>query len=166
MSGSRPVGRFLGYAGVLALGVVIGGYLFADTQPRSFLAVHHCEHCLAPKELLGLLGSAGIQRAPGLMPLRVLETDRTIVIEDPFPQAPVHLVILPKRDIRNVGELSDDDRAYLIDAFAVIGSLIRSRHLRDYTVITNGPGYQDVAYLHFHLLGGRFDRRAVIPRPR
>ena len=99
------------------------------------------------------------------MPRVVLETDRTIVIENPFPKAPVHLVILPKRDIRDVGELSGEDRDYLIDAFAVIASLVRARHLRNYTVVTNGPGYQDVAYLHFHLLAGKFDRKAAIGTP-
>ena len=42
----------------IVIGIIIGGYLFSDTQPRSLLAVHKCEQtCLKPQELLGLANS-------------------------------------------------------------------------------------------------------------
>ena len=144
-----------GAFGLVAVGVVVGGYLFADTQPRSFLAVHRCEgsRCLRPQELLGLLGSVLMQRAPDLLPGIVIETDRTVAIRVPAPSP--HFVIIPKRDIRNVGDLTAEDAPWLIDAYAVIGRLVREQGLEAYQVMTRGPGDQSVAYLHFHLVAER-----------
>ncbi len=132
----------------------MGGYLFSDTQPRSFLALHRCDQrCLKPNELLGLLAAVGIQRVGARLPGVVTETDKTIVISHPLPSAPVHLLIIPKRDIKNIADATAADREYLTDALVVAGALIRERKLTRYEVSTNGPGVQQVAYLHFHLLG-------------
>jgi histidine triad (HIT) family protein len=137
----------------LVIGIVIGGYLFANTQPRSFLALNRCEGtCLHANELLGLLTSIGIQRFPALIPSIVKETDKTIVVEHPSPQARIHYLVIPKRDIKNIGELSDTDSDYLIDAFKVMRELIKEKNLSDYRVVTNGPGYQGVTHLHFHFM--------------
>jgi histidine triad (HIT) family protein len=136
----------------LVIGMIIGGYLFANTRPRSFLALNNCEStCFQANELLGLLTSVGIQRFPAVIPKVVKETDKTIVIEHPSPQARIHYLVIPKRDIKNIGELSNDDGAYLIDAFKVARELIKEKNLTDYRLTTNGPGYQGVTYLHFHL---------------
>ena len=136
----------------LVIGVMLGGYLFANTRPRSFLALNKCEGtCLQANELLGLLTSVGIQRFQALVPSVVKETDKTIVIESPNPQARIHYLVIPKKDIKNIGELSDADSEYLIDAFKVVGEIVRQKNLTDYRLATNGPGYQSVTYLHFHL---------------
>lgn len=136
------------------VGVVVGGYLFSDTQPRSFLAVNRCEaRCLKPNELLGLLASVGIQRFGGQLPGVVAETEKTIVFKHPLPSAPVHLLIIPKRDIRNIADATAADREYITDALLVAGELVRERKLTRYEVTTNGPGVQQAAYLHFHLRG-------------
>jgi histidine triad (HIT) family protein len=136
----------------LTIGITVGGYLFSDTQPRSFLAVNKCAGtCYQPNELLGLLTSVGIQRFPALLPAVVKETDKTIVIEHPAPEARIHYLVIPKKDIKNIGELSDADRESLIDAFRVVAELIREKDLVNYRVTTNGPGYQTATYLHFHL---------------
>ncbi len=137
----------------LALGVILGGYLFADTRPRSFLALNKCDGtCLNANELLGLLTSVGIQRFPALVPSVIKETDKTIVIESPSPQARIHYLVIPKRDIKNIGELSDSDSDYLFDAFKVTREIIKEKNLTNYRITTNGPGHQGVTYLHFHLL--------------
>jgi histidine triad (HIT) family protein len=136
----------------LVIGVMLGGYLFADTRPRSFLALNKCEGtCLQANEFLGLLTSVGIQRFPALVPSVVKETDRTIVIESPNPQARIHYLVIPKRDIKNLGELSDADGEYLIDAFKVVREIVKEKNLTDYRLTTNGPGFQSVTYMHFHL---------------
>ena len=136
----------------LIVGVVLGGYLFADTRPRSLLALNHCNGtCLQPKELMGLLASVGIQRFPSLVPSVVRETDKTIVIEHPSPQARIHYLVIPKRNIKNIGDLSDADAEYLIDALKVARKIIREKNLTYYKLTTNGPGYQNVTYLHFYL---------------
>jgi hypothetical protein len=137
----------------LSLGVVLGAYLFSDTRPRPFLSLHNCEgNCFRPNELVGMLASVGLQRFSGLVPDVVKETDKTIVLEQPGAHSGVHYLVIPKRDIRNAADLSDSDREYLLDLFAVMGEIIREKHLTDYQIMTNGPGYQTVAYLHFHLV--------------
>ena len=136
----------------LVIGVMLGGYLFADTRPRSFLALNKCEGtCFQASELWGLLTSVGIQRFPGLVPSVVKETDKTIVIESPGPQARIHYLVIPKKDIKNIGELSDADGEYLLDAFKVAREIIREKNLTDYRLTTNGPEYQTMTYMHFHL---------------
>jgi histidine triad (HIT) family protein len=136
----------------LLIGIILGGYLFSHTQPRSFLALNKCEGtCLQQKELLGLLTSVGIQRFSSFAPAVVKETDKTIVIEHPRPQARIHYLVIPKKDIKNIAELSESDREYLVDMFAVMREIITEKNLVDYRIVTNGPAYQGVTYLHFHL---------------
>ena len=136
----------------LLVGVILGGYLFSDTRPRSFLALNKCEGtCLQANELLGLAASVGLQRFTRLAPSVVKETDKTIVIESPRPQARIHYLVIPKKDMKNIADFSDADREYLLDAFKVAGEIIREKNLTNYRITTNGPGYQTATYLHFHL---------------
>lgn len=138
----------------LIAGMLLGGYLFSDTRPRSILALNNCNGtCLQPNELLGLAASVGIQKFSGLAPAVVKETDKTIVIER--PESGIHYVVIPKRDIKNVAEISDADAEYLLDAFKVVGQIVREKHLVNYSLTTNGPGYQTVTYLHFHLMASK-----------
>ena len=139
--------------GAFVLGLLVGGYLFADSQKRSLLAVRECENCLYPNEIAGLLASVAIQRTPGLLPNVVLETDLTLVIEHPAPQAENHVVLIPKRDIKNVGSVAEGDEAYIVDLMASASRIVQERGLKDYRIWSNGPANQLVAYLHFHLAG-------------
>jgi hypothetical protein len=136
----------------LAVGILIGGYLFSQSQPRSFLAINRCESCLTHEDLLGLLASVGIQRFPGLIPFKVLETDKTVVIKVPFSWHRFHYVIIPKKDIKNIGEISEANVQYFTDAFFVTRWIIEREKLSKYRFYTNGPGSQNVTYLHFHLV--------------
>jgi histidine triad (HIT) family protein len=137
----------------LLMGVVIGGYLFSDTQPRSFLALHKCQDtCSQPKKLVGLLTSVGIQKLPALIPSVVAETEKTVVVEHPAPEARIHYLIFPKKDIKNIADVTESDGEYLVDAFRVVREIVREKNLVKYRVVTNGPGYQGVTYLHFHLI--------------
>jgi len=136
----------------LCVGILIGGYLFSQSQPRSFLAINRCESCLTHEDLLGLLASVGIQNFPGLMPFRVFETDKTVVIKYPFSSDRIHYVIVPKKDIKNIGQISEANAQYLTDAFFVARWIIEREKLSKYSFYTNGPGSQDVTYLHFHLV--------------
>ena len=134
----------------LVVGIVLGGYLFSDTRPRSFLALNKCEGtCLQANELLGLLASVGVQKFDALAPSVVKETDKTLVIESPNPQARIHYLVIPKKDIKNIGDLSDADGEYLIDAFKVAREIIKEKNLTNYRLTTNGPGYQSATYMHF-----------------
>jgi len=136
----------------LFAGVVIGGYLFSQSQPRSLVSINQCRDCLSAKDLLGLLASAGIQKLPGLMPFVVFETDKTIAIKSPLPEAQVDYVIFPKKDIKNIGEITKEDAPYLLDAYLVARHIIENEKLVNYEIVTNGPGLQTISYLHFHLI--------------
>lgn len=136
----------------ICVGILIGGYSFSKSQPRSFLAINRCESCLTHEDLLGLLASVAIQNFPGLMPLKVFETDKTVAIKHPFSADRIHYVIVPKKDIKNIGEISEANAQYLTDVFFVARWIIERDKLSKYRFYTNGPGSQDVTYLHFHLV--------------
>ena len=133
-----------------AVGIVAGGNLFSETQPRSIISLRHCDRCLSPAELAGLLASVAIQKFPGVVPFVVVETDRTIALRYPMGTG-FHFVIIPKKDLKDIGDISEANAAYLTDAYLVARHLIEKHKLYKYSLATNGPGYQSVAYLHFHL---------------
>lgn len=152
--------RIVKGAVLIGLGFIAGAYLFADTQPRHFLTIKRCEQdCMQPKDLAGLLASIGVQRFTSAIPQVIMETDRTIVIRHPRPETPLHYLIIPKKDIKNIAEISEDDQPYIMDALAVIRKIVNDRNLQQYQVITNGPGQQQVTYLHFHLMAQEKDEQ-------
>lgn len=135
-------------------GVVVGGFAFVNSQPRSFLAVSNCSSsCYRPNDFLGLLASAGIQAAPGLLPNIVRQTDKCVAIAHPFPESRFHFVLFPKKDIKDIADIGVEDQPFVMDCFAVMRDLVSTHHLRQYKVVTNGPRLQDITYLHFHLSG-------------
>jgi len=88
----------------------------------------------------------------------VFEDDKCLAFRDIAPQAPVHVLVIPKKKIRNWAEMADDDAALFGHIAMVIRNLASELQLADgYRVVCNcGPdGGQTVDYLHFHLLGGR-----------
>ena len=135
----------------LILGTIFGGYLFSDTQPRSILSINQCDNCLDPNELAGLVGSVIVQKTPGIIIKKVLETEYTIVIKHPFPSYETQLVFIPKKDIKDLGNLSIEDEVYISDLYSSAAKIISENNYQDYIFWTNGPGRQGVNYLHFHL---------------
>lgn len=75
-----------------------------------------------------------------------------IAIKSPKPLARIDYIIFPKKDIRDLGDLSPADREYVDEIFLVISALIRENNLKNYKVLSNGPYLQITNYLHFHLL--------------
>lgn len=123
--------------GLVALGIAVGGYLFSDTQPRSFLAITDCrERCYAPSELAGLLAAAGISRASDVLPLVARETDRCVAIRHPFA-AREQYVIFPKKDVRDIADVSEAAAPEVLDCLAVIRAIVTERGLRNYRVTTS-----------------------------
>lgn len=138
---------------VFLIGIVIGGYVFSRSLPRSFLAVTECEQqCYRQSELAGLLVSAGIQRVPAVLPRVEFESDKCIAIAHPFPETRIHLVLFPKRDIKNIGSLSVGDAPYVLDCLAMVRTLAARSQTQNYRLLTNGPKRQHVTYLHFHFM--------------
>jgi histidine triad (HIT) family protein len=88
----------------------------------------------------------------------IYEDDRCLAFRDVSPQAPTHVLVVPKKEIANLEALSDEDAALVGHITLVIRNLARKLGLKNgYRVVANcGPdGGQSVDHLHFHLLGGR-----------
>ena len=135
------------------IGVVCGGYLFSQSVPRSFLAVGNCQdRCYKPNEIAGLIMSAAILRAPFLIPSVVLESDTCLAIRHPKPHARIHYVLFPKRDTKDITTLTLADSPYVLGCFALARELVLRDNLQAYRLYTNGPEFQEIAYLHFHLI--------------
>lgn len=144
--------RYIALGAALCVGVVLGGWAFSRSIPRSFLAVTKCSgSCYKPNDLVGLLASAGIQQASPVIPA-VGESNECIAIRHPKPEGRVHLVLFPKRDVRNVLELQPEDGPYVLGCFALARVLTDLEGVRDYRLLTNGPALQHVTYLHFHVI--------------
>jgi histidine triad (HIT) family protein len=95
------------------------------------------------------------RRAPARI---VYEDDRAVAIEDTRPQAPVHLLVMPRKHLPSLKEAAGDE-LLLGHLFAVAAELARGRQLeaKGYrTVVNNGTwAGQTVFHLHVHVLGGR-----------
>ncbi len=91
---------------------------------------------------------------------RVYEDDRVIAINDINPQAPVHILILPKSHIKSVMEIDSDNEDILSHIFKVACRLAAEKGIdrKGFRIVNNcgEEGGQTVDHLHFHLLGGRF----------
>ena len=88
----------------------------------------------------------------------VYEDEQCLAFEDIRPAAPVHIVIIPKKEIASVDEVSAADAQVVGHLFVVIKGIAAKLGLKNgYRVVTNcGPDAgQAVMHLHFHLLGGR-----------
>ena len=93
-------------------------------------------------------------------PARIVhEDDLVLVIEDIRPQAPVHLLVLPRKHLPSLREAAGEDEALLGRLSMVAAKVARERGLetKGYrTVINNGTwAGQTVSHLHIHVLGGR-----------
>lgn len=89
---------------------------------------------------------------------KVYEDDRLLVIKDLHPVAPVHLLIIPKKEIKDLQSLSAEDATVLIDIVRVAQEMAKEFGVSDgYRLLTNnGPSAgQTIFHLHFHLIGGR-----------
>ena len=89
---------------------------------------------------------------------KVFENERIIAFHDIAPQAPVHVLIVPKKPIANLAAASDDDTAVLGECLIVARNIANQLGVHDsFRVITNSgrDSGQLVYHLHFHLLGGR-----------
>lgn len=89
----------------------------------------------------------------------VRESDRVVAFRDTNPQAPTHILLIPKEHVVSVAELGDDHGDLLTDIVQAANQLARAEGIADegWRLVTNvGPDAgQTVFHLHFHLLGGR-----------
>lgn len=94
------------------------------------------------------------------IPARIAyEDDQCLAFHDISPQAPIHFLVVPKREIVRVAETQPGDEALLGHLILVAQSVAKSLGLHETgfrVVINNGPdGGETVPHLHVHVLGGR-----------
>jgi len=88
----------------------------------------------------------------------VYEDDQVLAFRDIHPQAPVHVLIVPKRPIPRISEAGPGDQALLGQLLLKAAEVARQLGLANgyRLVINNGPdGGETVPHLHCHILGGR-----------
>ena len=88
----------------------------------------------------------------------VYEDADCLAFRDVNPQAPVHVLVIPKKEIASVADLSPEDETLVGRLFLTIRKIAESEGLvGGYRIVTNcGPdACQTVPHLHFHLMGGR-----------
>jgi histidine triad (HIT) family protein len=93
------------------------------------------------------------------IPAKLIHEDAVCVaFHDIAPQAPTHVLVVPRKPIARVGEATAEDQAALGHLLLVAAQLSRQLNLAKgfRIVINNGPdGGESVPHLHVHLLGGR-----------
>lgn len=94
------------------------------------------------------------------IPAEILYEDHLcLAFRDVSPQAPIHVLVIPKKEIASVDAITADDAALMGHLWIVIGKLARQLGVAadGYRVVANCGklGGQSVDHLHFHLLAGR-----------
>ncbi len=96
------------------------------------------------------------REAPAAM---IYEDETVVAFEDIHPQAPVHLLVIPRQHLESLNDITANDEGLLGHMLAVAARLAGERGLGKggyRTVINNGAGAgQTVYHLHVHVLGGR-----------
>lgn len=93
-----------------------------------------------------------------LLPVeRVKETDRVIAFKHPKPHWEQHILLVPKKAIRNLTSATAEDFEYIKEIFVVAAQIAKENNWDkgNYSIITNGGHRQEVAQLHFHLASGK-----------
>ena len=89
---------------------------------------------------------------------KVYEDDTVVAFNDLDPQAPVHVLIIPKEHIASAAEINESNSAVVAHIFEVAAKIAAEKGLKDGFRIVNNCGDsagQSVKHLHFHLMGGR-----------
>jgi histidine triad (HIT) family protein len=88
----------------------------------------------------------------------VYEDDLVIAFHDIQPIAPVHILIVPKKEIATVNDVTEEDEPALGRMFTVAARIAREFNIAEsgYRLVTNcnSDGGQEVFHIHMHLMGG------------
>ncbi|MDI3547725.1 MAG: histidine triad family protein [Halanaerobiales bacterium] len=89
----------------------------------------------------------------------VYQDDKVVVFKDINPQAPVHLLIVPRKHIPTILDLKEEDKELVGYIYLLAARLAREEGIAEdgFRVVSNcnEQGGQTVFHIHFHLLGGR-----------
>jgi histidine triad (HIT) family protein len=88
----------------------------------------------------------------------VYEDELALAFKDVHPQAPVHILVIPKKAIAKLSDANPEDQALLGHLLLIVKRVAQEAELKDgYRVVINtgDNGGQTVHHMHLHILGGR-----------
>lgn len=87
----------------------------------------------------------------------VYEDEHCVAFTDVNPQAPTHILLIPRKEVVNLADASEDDRELLGHMMLVAPKIAANAGLTDFRLVTNNgeKAGQSVFHLHLHILGGR-----------
>lgn len=90
---------------------------------------------------------------------KLYEDDDFIVIRDINPVAPVHLLVIYKKHVERIDQLSDEDMEKMKNSFRIISRLVEAEGIKEdgYRVVVNNgeKSGQEVNHIHIHVIGGK-----------
>lgn len=89
---------------------------------------------------------------------KVYEDETVFAFRDIEPQAPTHILVIPKQHIKSAAEVTAENSGVISHIFEVIAKIAEQEGLKDGFRVVNNCGDsagQTVKHLHFHLMGGR-----------
>lgn len=87
----------------------------------------------------------------------IYEDDIAIAFNDISPEAPTHILVIPKKDIKKLSDTSEDDQDLLGHLLLVVKKITSKFEIKDFRVVVNNGSEagQTVFHLHLHILAGR-----------
>ena len=96
---------------------------------------------------------------------KIYEDEQCICIKDVAPQAPTHLLLIPKKPIPKLADATADDHALLGHLMLIVGEITRKLDIDDAfrLIINNGANAgQTVFHLHLHILAGKAFKEGMV----
>jgi len=112
---------------------------------------------LAKSPIGDLIVGLAFSRLSGALPVKTVKTtERVIAFWHPKPFWEQHILIVPKKPIKNIASLQEDDMPYISDVFQIASEIVRELGWDQggYSILANGGSRQEVNQLHFHLSSG------------
>ena len=87
----------------------------------------------------------------------VFENEHVIAIKDIHPVAPVHILVIPKKEIPSIQFLKKEDLHLMEAIILAVQEIANKLELTDYRLVTNNgaDAGQSIFHMHFHLIGGK-----------
>lgn len=88
----------------------------------------------------------------------IYENEHLVAFKDINPQAPIHILVVPRKEISTVNDIKAEDKDLIGEMYLAIGEITKELGVQEegYRVIANCNEYggQEVFHLHFHILAG------------
>lgn len=88
---------------------------------------------------------------------KVYEDDKVLAFNDIEPQAPVHILIIPKEHIASAADINEKNSALIAHVFEVASKIAKEMNLDGFRIVNNcgDSAGQTVKHIHFHMMSGR-----------